>query len=102
MNQAVCSPIGRGSDAGGRFYFLDLHVDFSAGYFDQGVGEEPTILIFLRSAEMAAGAGQGEIGDAFQIRVEHLVNVAGDDVLHSIFFHQLMEGGVRVSEQDIN
>ncbi len=45
---------------------------------------------------MASGAGHRKVGDAFEIRVDHLVDVAGDYVLHAVFFRQLMDGVVRV------
>ena len=66
------------------------------GYSTTRVGEEPAVFVFHRGSEMAAGAGHGEIGDAFEIRVDHLVDVAGDYVLDSVFFRQLMDGVVRV------
>jgi hypothetical protein len=97
MEQAGGAPIGWSGYAGGRFDFLDLKMDFSAVDFDQRMGEEPAVFVFFRGPEMASGAGHREIGDAFEIRVEHLVDVAGDDVAHAVLFRQFMDGVVRAS-----
>ena len=94
VSQARGCPLGEGCDATGQF--LDLKSDRAASDLHQCVAEEPAVFVFHRASQVTSGAGHRQICDAFQFCVDHLMDVAGHDVLDSVFFRQLMHRVLRV------
>jgi len=77
-----------------RSGFSDLKRDVLAIDLDERVCEEPAVIVCFRGTQAAAGTCHGNIRDAIEREMHHLVNVAGDYVLDAIALGKLVQGKI--------
>ena len=67
---------------------MNLEYHFPAPDFHARPAEEPAVLVLAAEPQVAARAGQREIGDAVQIRVDQLMHVPRDHAADAVAFGQ--------------
>lgn len=104
MDKAVRSPIFQRGLPGipvRRPELDDLELRSIAVDMDERVAEEPAMLVLLFFAQMPASATDGEISDAVELKVKHLMQVSRDDVLYTILFGDAVQRKIRIGKHHL-
>ena len=87
-NKTRRAPIVRACSSGlpkRGIQFLYCYADVSTCNCHKRFGEEPPVLIVLFATKMPTRAGHGQIGDILNLKLQHLMNMPGNEILNSEF-----------------